>query len=200
MSTVSNRAPRAVVASVAALVALCGASAASAAVISWSAHLDGPSESPPNSSPGTGSALVDYDNLTHLMRVRVTFTGLVGNTTASHIHSATAVAGVGTAGVATQTPSFTGFPLGVTAGSMDTTFDMSLASSYNPAFVTAKGSVALAEAALIQSFDDGKAYLNIHTSFVGSGEIRGFLARVPAPSSLAMLGLAGVVAGRRRRA
>ncbi len=201
MSTVLNRAPGALKTSVAAVALLCGVSASNAALISWTAHLDGPSESPPNASPGTGDTQVDYDTATHLLRVRTTFTGLTGNTTASHIHSATVVAGVGTAGVATQTPSFSGFPLGVTSGSMDTTFDMTLASSYNSSYITGHGgTVPLAEAALIQSFDDGKAYLNIHSSTFGGGEIRGFLARVPAPSSLALLGLTGVAAGRRRRA
>lgn len=68
----------------------------------------------------------------------MTFSGLLGNTTASHIHAATAVAGVGTAGVATQTPSFSGFPLGVKAGAMDTTFDMTLASSFNASYIATR--------------------------------------------------------------
>ncbi len=199
MSIVSYRASG-TLASVAALIALCGASVASGALITWTASLSGAAEAPPNNSAGTGFTQVDYDTVTHLMRVQASFTGLTGLTTVAHIHSATAIAGVGTAGVASQTPSFSGFPVGVSAGSMDTTFDMTLASSYNPAYITAKGSVALAEAALIQSFDDGKAYFNLHSSVFGGGEIRGFLARIPAPSSLAVLGLAGLVTARRRRA
>ena len=48
---------------------------------------------------------------------------------------------------------------------------------------------------------DGKAYLNIHTTFVPSGEIRGFLKQVPDNGltlSLLGLGLAGLAVVRRR--
>src|SRR5207237_5034708 len=69
-----------------------------AAPIVYFAILDGPSESPPNASPGTGFAEVDFDLAANSMRVQVTFSGLLGTTTASHIHSATAVPGAGTAG------------------------------------------------------------------------------------------------------
>jgi hypothetical protein len=124
------------------------------------------------------------------MRVRVTFSGLLGDTTASHIHAATAIPGTGTAMVATTTPTFPGFPLGVTSGTYDQTFDMALASSYNPAFITANGgTVASAEAALAASLADGTAYLNIHTTVVPGGEIRGFLQVVPEPSGLILLGI-----------
>ena len=175
-------------------------STANAIIISYGANLSGPNESPPNNSPGTGATQVDIDTVLHTMRVRTTFTGLVGTTTASHIHAATAVPLTGTAGVATQTPSFSGFPLGVTSGSMDTTFDMTLASSYNPAYISAHGgTTAQAEADLFQAIADGKAYLNIHSSSFGSGEIRGFLLPIPAPSTAMLLGLAGLAAARRRR-
>jgi hypothetical protein len=175
-----------------------------AAPIIYIAHLDGPSESPPNSSPGTGFAEVDFDLAANFMRVQVSFSGLQGTTTASHIHSATAVPGTGTAIVATTTPTFPGFPLGVTSGTYDQTFDMSLASSYNPAFVTANGgTVASAEAALAAGLAAGEAYLNIHTTVVPGGEIRGFLAQaVPEPSSIGLLAvgaLAVVFASRRAR-
>jgi hypothetical protein len=93
------------------------------------------------------------------MRVEVTFSGLLGTTTASHIHAATATPGMGTAMVATTTPTFPGFPLGVTSGTYDQTFDMTLASSFKPAFITAHGgTVASAEAALAASLADGTAY------------------------------------------
>src|SRR5262245_27755525 len=85
------------------------APACPAASITYFALLSGPAESPPNLSPGTGLARVAVDTVAHLMRVQVTFSGLVGNTSASHIHSATAVPGTGTAGVATTTPTFAGF-------------------------------------------------------------------------------------------
>jgi hypothetical protein len=181
------------------------ASTGRAAVITFLANLDGPSESPPNASPGTGSAEVDFDTVANTMRVQVTFSGLLGTTTASHIHSATPAPLVLVAGVATTTPTFTGFPLGVTAGTYDHTFDMTLASSYNPAFVSASGGTpALAEAALLAGMQAEESYLNIHTTIVPGGEIRGFLIPVPEPSSWALASLgafgAGAVTMARRRA
>jgi CHRD domain/PEP-CTERM motif len=164
--------------------------AARADVFIYEADLSGPAESPPNASPGTGFAEVIYDDSAHTMHVQVSFSGLLGTTTASHIHSATTVAGTGTAGVATQTPTFMGFPLGVTSGTYDNMFDMTLLSFYNGAFVTANGGTAAsAEAALASGLAQGKAYLNIHTTVVPGGEIRGFLTAVPEPSSIAMLGI-----------
>ena len=148
--------------------------------ISYSVVLDGISESPPNASPGTGSAYITFDTVAHTFFIKLLFSGLVAGTTAAHVHSPTAVAGTGTAGVATQVPSFSGFPLGVTSGHYINTFDTSLTSFYNPAFVTANGGTAAsAEAALFDGINAGKAYLNIHTSTFPGGEIRGFLRRVP---------------------
>ncbi len=186
-----------------AAIVVCAAGVAALArpIQTFSCNMDGPSESPPNGSPGTGFATVDMDTIAHTMHVNVTFSGLLGTTTASHIHSATAVAFTGTAPVATQTPSFSGFPLGVTAGSYDHLFDMTLASSYNASFISAHGgTTASAEAFLFQSMLDGKAYLNIHTVAFGGGEIRGFLVPVPAPGAAAAMGIGALIAARRRRA
>jgi hypothetical protein len=169
-------------------------------VLQYDAFLSGPNESPPNASPGTGFAIVDYDNVAHTLLVDVSFSGLLGTTTASHIHAATAVPGTGTAGVATTTPYFTGFPLGVTSGSYSNVLDLTMASSYNPAYVTANGgTTASAEAALAAAMAAGEAYLNIHTTVVPGGEIRGFLTLVPEPSGAALLGLgAAIIAWARR--
>lgn len=165
--------------------------------------LNGPSESPSNASPGTGLATVTFDLDLATMRVEATFAGLAGTTTASHIHCCTAVAGAATVGVATVTPTFTLFPLGVSSGTYDHTFDMTSAGSYNGSFITAQGgTVSSAMSALITGMDSGKAYLNIHTTAFGGGEIRGFLVPVPEPSTYAMMlaGLAGIGALARRRA
>jgi hypothetical protein len=175
---------------------------ARATLFEYEAFLSGPNESPANASPGIGSAEVDYNNVTHTLFVGFTFSGLTGTTTASHIHAPTSLPLSGTAGVATTTPYFAGFPLGVTSGSYTNTLDLTLASSYNPSFVTASGGTpALAESALVADIAAGEAYLNIHSTTFPGGEIRGFLVPVPEPSSLALLifGGAGLVAAQRRR-
>lgn len=166
--------------------------------------LNGPNEFPANPSLGVGTAklTVDYDLLT--MRVEASFSGLTGNTSASHIHGPIPEPPANPlAGVATPLPTFPGFPLGVKAGSYDQTFDMTSASSYNPAFVTANGgTIGSAMNVFFAGLDAGKMYLNIHTSNTPGGEIRGFFALVPEPStlSLAALGLLAPFARRYRRA
>jgi len=163
---------------------------ASANIVSYQAFLNGPSESPANASPATGFAQVNYDDVVHSLQVEVSFSGLLGTTTASHIHAATTTAGSGTAGVATTSPYFAGFPIGVTSGSYSNTLDLTLSSSYNSSYISANGGTpATAEAALMSAIASDKAYFNIHSTVFGGGEIRGFLVPVPEPSSLAMLGL-----------
>jgi hypothetical protein len=169
----------------------------------FTASLSGLNESPPNGSAGTGSATVIFDLAANSMEVMVSFSGLSGTTTASHIHCCTLVPFTGTAGVATTSPTFTGFPLGVTSGTYDHTFDMTMASSYNAPFITAAGgTVAQAETLLYDDMFTGQEYLNIHTSVVPGGEIRGFLVHVPEPGALSIFGaglLAALSLKRRRR-
>jgi hypothetical protein len=188
--------------SVAALCAL--ACAAFAEPLVFIADLSGAAEEPPNASPGTGSARVTIDAVAHTMRVEASFQDLMGTVTVSHIH---VINGPGDANifdtigpVATQVPTFDGFPAGVTSGAYDQTFDMTLSGSYNPTFVTnSGGTVALAEAALFSAIMDGRAYLNIHSTSFAGGEIRGFLAPVPEPGTMAALALGGLALLRKRR-
>jgi len=156
-------------------------SVSDATTITYVASLSGPGESPPNASPGTGFATVTTNDVANTLSVDVTFSGLQGTTTASHIHCC--VLPPGATGVATTIPTFAGFPLGATSGTYSNILDLTLASSYNPAFITANGgTVASAETALLAGLVAGQAYLNIHTTAFPGGEIRGFLAPVPIPA------------------
>jgi hypothetical protein len=163
-----------------------------AAPISYSTILNGLNESPPNDSPGTGFAFVTIDTAAHSLVVSVNFAGLVGTTTASpsHIHCCTDVPFVGRVGGG-ATEIFPGFPTGVTAGSYMMSFDETLVANFNPAFLAESGGTAAgAEAALALGLAEGRAYLNVHTTFLPGGEIKGFLVPTAAPEPASFL-LAG---------
>ena len=173
--------------------ALMLAATATATPIEYVATLSGAKEVPPNASPGTGSVTAIFDFAAHTLDLHVTFSDLTSPTIAAHIHAPTPSAFSGTAGVATQVPSFIGFPLGVTSGTFDQTFNTLDSSFYNPAFLTANGGTAAgAEAALAQALSQGRAYFNIHTENFTSGEIRGFL-HVPDASSTIFCFGAGLI-------
>src|ERR687891_1159784 len=181
---------------------LLGSAVARADQLAFTATLTGAQEVPPTGSAGIGSALVTLDTVTNLLTVNVSFAGLGSPTIASHIHCCTPPGA--NAMVATAVPTFPGFPLGVTTGTYLQTFDLTLASTYNPAFITAHGgTVAGAQAAFIAGLTSGQTYLNIHTSQFPGGEIRGQLQAVPEPATLLLLttgviGAAGALRKRRR--
>jgi CHRD domain len=170
------------------------APAAHAIPITFTTSLSGANEVPAVNTPGAGFATVFLDPTANTLQVNATFGGLTSPTTAAHIHCCQPL---GTnAIVATTTPSFPGFPLGVTAeGYISPVFDLTAASSYNPAFITANGgTVATAEAALIAGMLGGQSYLNIHTMGNPTGEIRGQLSAVSAvPGPIVGAGLPGLI-------
>jgi len=159
--------------------------AAHAIPITFQLNLSGAQEVPPVTPAGTGSATVVLDPTVQTLQISATFSGLTSNTTAAHIHCCQPL---GTnAIVATLLPAFPDFPLGVTSGTYPLhVLDLTLASSYNPAFITAHGgTVAQAEADLITGILGAQSYLNIHTVTNPGGEIR---AQLPEPGTLALLG------------
>lgn len=180
---------------------LLGPMAVQAMPIVFKASLEGLNEVPPNASPGTGDVTVTVDDVANTMRVEALFSSLIGTTAVAHIHCCTPPGS--NAGVATAVPTFPGFPAGVTSGSYDALFDMTLASSYNPAFVAANGGTpASAFSALLGGLNAGDAYFNLHTTAFPGGEVRGNLQlQVPEPATLFLLslGVAGLALCRVRQ-
>jgi hypothetical protein len=169
--------------------ALCLAPAAQATILVFAAPLSGANENPPKVSPGIGFATMTVDDVANTININVSFSGLTTPDTAAHIHCC--VAPGGNAGVATVMPSFPGFPLGVTSGSIDALFSLLDPTFYNPAFVAANGGTASsAEAALLAGMTGGQTYFNIHTTSNTGGEIRGFLLETPEPCTFVLAGLA----------
>jgi hypothetical protein len=146
----------------------------------FTANLTGPAESPANGSTGFGHTVITLDVDEGMMKIQSSFNGLMGTVTAAHIHAPTAVSGSGTADPATQLPSFTDFPTGVSEGDYEHEFDLNQAQTYNPAFFAASGgTTGDALGVFFNALESGKAYFDIHTSAFSDGEIRGFLSRVP---------------------
>ena len=174
--------------------------AAQAVPITYQGVFSGSAINPANASPAVGTTTVIYDDVAHTLFISEDFSGLLGPTTASHIHCCAPLP-KDNAGVATQVPTFIGFPLGVTSGSYSHLFDLTQLSSFNGAFVTANGgTVASAEAALAGGLARREAYVVIHTEVFRPGEIRANLAAVPEPGTLALMGLGfGLLLAKRRR-
>jgi hypothetical protein len=187
--------------------ALCSSlcfSAPAYAVEYFQGFMSGAKENPPNASLGSGLARVILSDDASSIRIIASFTGLVANDTAAHIHCCALP--TANAGVVIDSPILPGFPTGVMSGAYDRTLNLLDPLTYNPAFVTANGGTAAgAQATFLTGLRGGLSYFNVHTSAFPGGEIRSNLvsvASIPEPASwilmLAGFGLAG--AGIRRKA
>jgi hypothetical protein len=194
MRLLSLSLPRALGAATIALTTLAASAPTEAALLT----MTGKFQAEAVGATGDGSVRYEYDSDQKTLSIAARFSGLSGLTTVAHIHCCTTVPLTGTAGVATQVPTFVGFPVNVTRGKFKTTLNLTDAASWNPAFITSSGgTTAGAEARLISNLESGQAYFNIHTSTFRGGEIRAF---VPEPGTMALLGtaLAGLLVRRRR--
>lgn len=151
--------------------------AAPAATISLFSSLDGAQAGV--ASPGVGTGIVTYDNVSNLLSWDITFSGLLAGTTAAHFHGP-AAPGV-SAGVQVAIP--LGSSLGQTSG-------------------TVIGSATITN---LQAADllANLWYINIHTSQFPGGEIRGQVNVVPLPAAVwlfgsGMLALLGMARRQRR--
>ena len=161
---------------------LVAAPVAHAALIHLFVNMSPANEVPPTASSGTGSATFLLDTTAQTLAGHIVFSGLnpltpggaPSGTTAAHIHCClpSAFATGVNVGVATLVPAFPGFPLGggVLSGADNFLLDLSMASSYNPAFITLQGNLATAEASFINGLINGRTYLNIHTTAFGEAK------------------------------
>src|SRR4051812_29974040 len=98
------------------------------------ATLLGSNEVPPTGSSATGTAVVTLNG--DFLTVNESYSGLVAPAAAAHIHCC------GPVGVNEPVAvPFTGFPA-ATSGTYLQTFDLTLTSTYNAAFLTANGGTA----------------------------------------------------------
>lgn len=151
---------------------------------------------------GSGSVLVEFDDVALTLRITADWSGLSGTTTVAHIHCC--VVPPGTAGVAVTPGTLPGFPVGVMAGTYDSPLiDLTDPTSFTAAFLNdfGGGTTDGATMALLAGMSGGTAYFNIHTTAFPGGEIRGFLHKVPEPGTLALalVALVGLIAARRLR-
>jgi len=131
-------------AALAAAFALASLSCAYAGETKYSAKLDGASETPPNSSPGTGTVDARFDSSTKTLSWTITYSGLTGPATAAHFHGPA--------------------PTGKSAGIMVPIIG-ALASPI-------QGSAKLTDDQ-IKELAEGQVYFNVHTEAHKAGELRG---------------------------
>ncbi|CAN5562156.1 hypothetical protein BH18VER1_BH18VER1_02710 [soil metagenome] len=151
------------------LLAFAMAGEARATSYTFDELLSGLQEVPPTASTGTGQITGTYDDATNIFSFSLTFSGLIGPTTAAHLHSPASVGMTAPVQIG-----FAGFPVGVTSGIYSTSY----------VFTAAQETDFLA----------GLMYVNVHTNISPGGEIRAQLFATPVgvPEAGGTLGLLGI--------
>ena len=147
MTNRSNIYARASLTTVATLAMLTAALPARAEMVKMKAALAGTAEVPANDSAGRGTANLDYDTATKLLKWTINYSGLKAPATMGHIHGP-AAAGAN-AGVAVP-----------------------FANPASP--ITGQATLTDAQADALMK---GMLYVNIHSSVHPGGEIRGQITR-----------------------
>jgi len=119
----------------------------------YTAVINGLDEVPANASPGTGLAILVYDDVANTLTINVQYSGLVGTVSAAHIHG----------------PAAPGFNAGVVHGF---TFPASPVNDVWSGLTPAQ----------VGYLNNGQLYVNIHSSAFPAGEIRGNISSSPTPA------------------
>lgn len=138
-----------------ALAALLATASVAVAATGFQGTLSGAQEVPANASPGTGTATVILNDAGTQIAYTVSYSGLIGTVTASHIHKA---------------------PIGVNGG---------VIIGFTPPVGTQSGSfngVAAVTPAQVADLMAGLWYVNLHTTTYPGGELRAQLEGAPTPA------------------
>ena len=163
----------------AALASVLGVFAASSSAVVWnlSTSMTGAQEVPPNGSTAPGTFTGTYDTVTNILNYTLIVNNLGSGATLAHIH--------GPAG-----PGVNASPI------IDLTVVLGQTSFNYPGTASPGANEALWESLLMNGVIN--AYVNVHTTGIPGGEIRGQLTAVPEPATLFLLAPA-LLALRKRR-
>ena len=134
-------------------------------------------------SLATGSGAVIYDTETNILKVEYQWNNLFGELTKLHVH------GPATAEMSNPQHIIETFGPPDIPASLDLRND-SWTDSFELQTLSQPGFPDLTPAQIVQIMEDGLAYVNIHTSVFGMGEIRGNLGLptvIPEPSATLLL-------------